>query len=347
MRRFVETLSNAEEFRRKKTWTARSRWLIATLAASPLLASTALAQVEAAPPSGAGDAASAPDITTLDPGIRKMIETAIAKGDQATVTSVLKVAREAAPEAKDEIDKQEQAWRTTLAVRTAQAEQDRLAKLRAASALQNWKGEVEAGASRATGSSTNFGLLGALDLKHEGIDWTHQLSARAEVQSTNGETTTERLFAAWQPNYRFPGKTYAYGLAQYEHDPFAGYENRYTLGGGLGYRPLIGDRVKLELEGGPALRRIEQIDGGTQSRIAGRGSLSVNWRVTPTLSFSQKTAVYVEGGDGNVVANTALDTKLIGNLKARFSYNVQYERNPPIGTPELNTQSRATFVYGF
>ncbi|MEJ5977119.1 DUF481 domain-containing protein [Novosphingobium sp. PS1R-30] len=317
------------------------RILLAALAVAPAVISHAAAA------QSAGDAPPAADVDALDPGIRKMIDTAIAKGNEATVTSVLAVARQAAPDAKAEIDQLEQQWRSQLADQKVRAHERHLAELRAASALENWKGEVEFGASRSTGSTTNFGLLGSLDLKREGIDWTHQLSARAEVQSTNGITTAERTFAAWQPNYRVQAKTYAYGLAQYEHDPFAGYDSRYTLGGGLGYRALSSDRVKLEFEGGPTLRRVLEVDGDVQSRLAGRGSMNFAWRVTPTLSFSQKTAVYVEGADGNVVANTALDTKLIGNLKARFSYNVQYERNPPIGTAGVNTQSRATFVYGF
>jgi putative salt-induced outer membrane protein len=312
---------------------APARWLAAPLA---LLPTVAFAADQAAPAA-----------STLDPGIRKMIEIAIAKGDQETIASVLAVARQAAPEAKAEIDRREAAWQAKLATRTEQAREEKMAKLRAAGLLDNWKGEIEIGASRSTGSSNSYGLLGSLDLKREGLAWTHKLTLRGELQSTNGDTTTERLFAAWQPNYRFHDKAYAYGLAQYEHDPFAGYDSRYTLGGGLGYRPLDGGPLKLEIEGGPALRRVDEIGGGIQSRLAARGSLNLNWRITPTLSLTQKTAVYVEGGDRNVVANAGLDTKLIGNLKARFSYDLQYERNPPLGASALNTQSRATFVYSF
>lgn len=326
---------------------AQARWLTVAFAALPSIACATETPADSRGPEAAGDAASAASTAPLDPGIRKMIETAIAKGNSATIASVFAVARQAAPEAKQEIDEREQAWRAQVAVQTAQAKEEQIEKLRTASALSNWKGEIEAGASRSTGTSSSFGMLGALDLKREGVNWTHKLSARADVQSTNGETTTERVFAAWQPNYRFQERTYAYGLAQYEHDTFAGYDNRYTLGGGLGYKAFDGARLKLDIEGGPALRRIDEVDGTAHSRVAGRGSLNLNWRVTPTLSLTQNTAVYVEGADGNVVANTALDTKLIGNLKARFSYNVQYERNPPIGTAELNTQSRATFVYSF
>lgn len=298
-------------------------------------------------PGSAGEALNPAGNEALDPGIRRMIETAIAEGGEAAVASVLTIARLAAPEAEAEIDRHEEVWRAGLAARKARAEEERLARLHSAGALDNWKGEIEAGVSRATGNAPNFGLLGSISLKREGDAWTHELSARGEVQRTNGETTTERLFAAWQPDYRFAEQAYAYGLTQYERDPFAGYHSRITLGGGLGYRPLSGDRLKLAIEGGPAFRRIHGIDDRDRSRIAARGSLDLAWRITPTLSFTQKTALYLEGSDGNLVANTALDTKLIGNLKARFSYNIQYERNPPAGTSELNTQTRATFVYGF
>jgi putative salt-induced outer membrane protein len=276
-----------------------------------------------------------------------MIETAIAGGDEALIASVFAVARKAAPGATDEIDARERVWKAKLAVQNYRKQEQELAKLHEAGLLDNWKGELEIGASSSTGSTSSLGLLGSLELKREGIEWTHKVSARVEVQRTNGETSAERVFAAWQPNYRFEGHTYAYGLAQYEHDPFAGYDDRYTLGGGLGYQALDGERLKLELEGGPAFRHVNEVDGTDRSRLAARGSLNLNWKITPTLGFTQTTAVYLEGGDGNVVANTALDTKLIGNLKARFSYNVQYERTPPVGTDALNTQSRATFIYGF
>src|SRR5262249_40929351 len=146
-------------------------------------------------PDGAGDASSAASEAPLDPGIRTMIETAIARNDEATVKTVLAVARQAAPNNKQEIDDLEQAWRTKVAAQAAEAQRDRLAQLHAATPFEYWKGEVELGVSRSTGTTSEFGLLGSLDLKRKGIDWTHELSARAEVQRTNGETTTERLLA--------------------------------------------------------------------------------------------------------------------------------------------------------
>lgn len=299
---------------------------------------------DALQPSGAEPVPAPP---ALDPAIRQMIETAMASNDQAATVKVLAVARQVSPKAGPEIDAMEAAWKARLAAADKRVREERLARLRAATALENWKGEAEFGASRSTGANTNLGILGSLKLEREGLDWTHKLTARADLQDTNGETTAEQIYAGWQPSYRFSEQLYAFGLVQYERDPFAGYNNRYTLGSGLGYRVPAGKRLKLELEGGPALRRIDDIAVGRRTHLAGRGSLHLEWQMTPTLSLTQDTAIYLESGAGNAIANTALDTKLIGALKARFSYNIQYEGNPPAGTQSLNTQSRATFVYSF
>lgn len=284
----------------------------------------------------------------LAPEIRAMIEAAVASGDAATAQKVIAIARKVAPEAADgDIDAIEKAWKADVAARHAAAEEKRLASLRGAGPLDNWKGNVEFGAYRSTGSSSNLGLLGSLALERTSIDWTHKLIARADLQRTDGETSSERLLASWQPNYRFDKSTYAFGLAQYEHDPFAGYDDRYTLGGGFGYRALSGPRMQLDLEGGPALRYTDSIEGITRSRIVGRGSLNFRWQLTPTLKLTQQSAFYLESDDSNATLTTAVDTKVIGDLQARFSYNVQYEGNSPAGTQGLNTQSRVTFVYGF
>ena len=124
-------------------------------------------------------------------------------------------------------------------------------RLRARQVLANWRGELELGAFRTTGTSSNFGVLGSLDVQREGLRWTHALLARAEFQSTNGKASMERNFARWQPKYRFGERTYVFGLAQYEHDLFAGYDDRYTLGGGIGYRAVTEDALLLEVGGCP------------------------------------------------------------------------------------------------
>jgi len=288
-----------------------------------------------------------PPKPALDPAIRNMIDAAIQGGDFASAEAVIKYARVAAPGADKEIDAIESAWKTELADNDARAADERRARLATAGVLENWKGEAELGGSRSTGTTQSFGVVASADATREGLAWKHTLHAQAEFQQTDGVRTTERIRAWWQPNYKFSARGYAYGLAQFERDPFAGYDERYTAGTGIGYSLITGPRIKFDLEGGPAVRDTRSITGDDSTRLVGRGSMKFNWQVSPTLQFTQTGSLYLEHGDSNVNSVTALDTKLIGALKARLSYNIQYEKDAPVGTRTLNTQSRATLVYSF
>jgi putative salt-induced outer membrane protein len=263
------------------------------------------------------------------------------------VAAVIAVARNSYPAAEAEIAEIERAWRAGLAEEKARRDEAARRRLASAPLFENWKGQVELGASRSTGNSSNFGLYGAFGAERKGLEWSHKLSARADIQRTNGVTTTQRVLASWQPNYAMEDRLYAYGLTQYEHDKFLGYRNRYTLGGGLGYGVIESDDVSLDLEGGPAVRLTDFLVGETESTLAGRASLDFAWKISPTLRLSQQGSFFLESEDGSASAQTALDTRLIGSLKARFSYNVQYERGTPPGVDPVDTLSRATLIYSF
>lgn len=290
----------------------------------------------------------APPPSMLDPAVRYMIQSAIESGDKKSIEAVLVVARKVSPQnAEPEIKAMESAWKVEVAKAEAHAEAERVRLLQRSDPFQNWKGELELGGYRSTGNTRDLGLLGSVKLERVGYQWNHKLYGRVELRRSNGETTTDRITASWQPSYKFNDRIYVYGLTQYERDPFAGYDSRYTLGGGVGYRPIDIGRFLLELEGGPAFRRTVNTDAPIQSRVVGRGSLNMRLQITPTLKLTNSTAFYLESGDSNASIVTALDTTVIGNLKARFSYDVQYESDTLPGGHNWNTQSRATFVYGF
>ncbi len=219
---------------------------------------------------------------------RRMIDTAIASGDAKAADAVIAVARESYPEAAAEIDAIEAAWRGRLAEEKARREAEARRRLASAPLFDNWKGQVELGASRSTGNTSNFGLYGAFNAERKGMDWSHKLIARADVQRTNGTTTTQRVLASWQPNHIVEDRLYGYGLAQYEHDRFLGYENRYTLGGGLGYGLIDSDAVTLDLEGGPALRLTDFTAGETEPTLAGRACSISPGRSRPRSSSARR-----------------------------------------------------------
>ena len=283
----------------------------------------------------------------LPDGVRAMIDAAVKSGDAKAVETVAKLARETHPDASAEIAGLHDAFKAKTAAKAAEEQQRKQEELATADIFEIWDGQVEFGASRSTGNTRNLGLYGALGVNREGLKWRHKVTARAEVQETNGNSTAERVVAAWQPFYKYHERFYAYGITEYEYDRFQGYDGRYTLGGGIGYTAIASDKARVEFEGGPAVRYVDEMSGDEHTTIAARASVNLRWKISPTLEFKQNSSLYYEPGDSSANALSALDAQLFGPVKARFSYDVRYESDVPAWASTINTQSRATLVYGF
>ena len=142
-------------------------------------------------------------------------------------------------------------------------------------------------------------------------------------------------------------RTYAFGLAQAERGPFQGFEARYSLSGGIGYRVIESDRLQLAVQGGPAYRRIVNVDGPTESNIAALGAVDLDWQVADKVKLIHDSNVYLQSGNSTLVAITGLEAEIIASLSARLSYRIEYDTEPPPGTLGTDTLSRFTLVYGF
>ena len=223
-------------------------------------------------------------------------------------------------------------------------QQQRIAE---ATFFEIWKGELEVGASQSNGTSDVAGVYASAKLTRDGLAWRHKFTGRIDYQRTNGLTTTERALAAYQPNYKMSDDSYAFGLVQYERDRSLGYLNRETIGAGIGLTAFKSPRGKVDFEGGPAIRVTDFIDQPNRTTVAARGSLAARYTLSPSLNFSEDASLFVEAGDTTASSTSAIDTRLIGRLKAKLSYNIQYEQDQTQGHNSLDTVGRATLVYGF
>ena len=279
--------------------------------------------------------------------IRAVLTAAVDSGDPAAVAAVVRFAKTTNPETAGQIDRINEAYLARVAARKAREARERRDELLLAGPLDFWKGEIELGASRSTGNTDALGVYVAARANRDGIDWRHKLTARLDYQRTNGVTSTERGIVSYSPNYKIDDQLYTFGLGQYERDRFLGYTTRLTAGGGLGYSVFREGPIKLDLEGGPAFRQTDYVDQPSESGLAARASMAMTWRITPKVNLTQNAAFYLEPDNRSANSSTALDTTILGSLKARFSYNVQYERAAPTRNRSVDTLSRATLVYGF
>lgn len=327
----------ARETHRANLAEARAEALAAELAELrrpiPFVPAEPILLVIAAPPA-------APPPLQVPAPIRAMLDAAFRSDNDGEVSAIVKYARNADPASGDLVLEAANKWRADR----ARARQVAIAE---AGPFELWSGRAELGGHLTTGNSETIGATAVLDVQREGLRWRHKLRLQGDYQESLDVVNREHLLAAYEPNFKIDSIRYIYGAAQYETDRFLGYDDRYSLSAGYGYRAVRSPRVTLDLELGPAFRSTSFTDGVDQSSLAVRGKVDFAWKLTPSLTLTQGASAYLETFNSTVASNTAINARLIGPLSARLSYTVQYESEPPAGRKTTDTTSRAALVYSF
>lgn len=276
----------------------------------------------------------------IPPEIQKMLDAAMASGNEGDLSTIIKYARTAAPDSADTIDRLTSRWRD-------QRQAAATAHLQEAGLFDLVKGHAELGGTITSGNSDIIGLSGALKLERDGLWWRHKLTLQADYQETNGVTSRERYLAAYEPNLKLGTRAYIYGALQYENDRFSGYHSRYSVSSGAGYSVLTKPNLKLDLELGPAFRSTSFTDGHDETNVAARGSADFRWKLSPGISFTQSASAYLQQANSTVASRSALNVRLFGPFSTQLSYALQYESQPGDARKSTDTTSRAALVVDF
>ncbi|WP_343521501.1 DUF481 domain-containing protein [Sphingomonas sp.] len=311
---------------------------LAPLILASLLPGTALAAQEAVSSEKKEQEEEAPP--EVPPAIKAMLDAAMRAGDEAAVNAIAKYAKAGDKPSAELVQRAAGNWKDER----REAAQRRL---REARFLDLVKGRAELGGYINTGNSETVGLTGVLDLKRDGFLWRQKLRLQADYQESLGRVAQERYIAAYDLNYKVEDRAYIYGAAMFESDRFAGFDQRYSLSAGAGYTALDSGGLRLDVELGPAFRHTDLTDDTVESQLAARGKLDFDWKLSPTITFSQDAAAYVQSSNSTITGKTALRAKLFGPFSAQMSYAVNYESMPPIGRKTTDTTSRASLLVDF
>lgn len=289
--------------------------------------------------------------------VRAMIDAAIATGDAAKIAAVVEVAKQTNPADAEEIDGLHNAFLSARREMAAAEKARREEEIRTAGLLENWSGQGQAGAFHTSGNSDNTGVTLSLALNRTGIDWTHRFRATADYQRSNGRTSREQLLVAYEPRYQIRQDLFGYALAQYESDRFQGFDSRYSVSGGLGYKLIDSKAAQLSVKAGPSWRRVDYLDGTSDNAFGALAGMDFDWQLASRLKLTQdanlvadtggSAAIFVDSTSTSVLLTTGLEAKVSDTLSTRLSYSVDYDSNPPLGAVSTDTQSRFTLVYGF
>ncbi|MCP3728960.1 DUF481 domain-containing protein [Sphingomonas sp. MG17] len=272
--------------------------------------------------------------------VQAMLDAAMKAGDEGAVNAIVKYAKAADKQRAEAFEKAASAWKKE---RREAAER----RIREARFLDLVKGRAEVGGYYTTGNTEQIGLTGVLDLKREGLDWRHKLRVQADYQESLGRTVRERYLATYEPNFKVDDRAYVYGAALFESDRFLGFDARASLSAGAGYTAVKTPALKIDVELGPAFRHTAFTDATTESQLAARGKLDLDWKLGGGVTFSQDASAYVQEANSTITGKTALRARLFGPFSAQMSYAVNYESAPPVGRKTTDTTSRASLLIDF
>ena len=165
--------------------------------------------------------------------------------------------------------------------------------------------------------------------------------------TSSEEAGLERITAALESQYRFEDNAFAFGQAQYDRDRVQGIAQRFAISGGLGWTVVDDPGLRIALKGGPAYRYTDYRTAPNERVLTGLAALDGRWRIATGVTLTQHAETFVAAQNSTFASTTALDTSILGPLKARFSYTLDYQTQPPAGAVDLNTLSRASLVYDF
>lgn len=168
---------------------------------------------------------------------------------------------------------------------------------------------------------------------------------------TDGEQTAERYYTDLRMDYLFTDHWYGYVLGTWLKDEFAGFDHRYTLGPGAGYKILIGPRHFLLAEAGLAYAGEDYVAAGSETFTEGRAYGKYEYAFTEKNRFSVASEYLHDFDDNkNYKSNSeaAVISALTDILSLKVAYEVRYQNRPRPGDLEkTDTVFGAALVFTY
>ena len=195
-----------------------------------------------------------------------------------------------------------------------------------------WSDQAELSYVETGGNTDVTTLSGKNHLKYK---FTDRLEGGWEIGAlygeTDGEATAERYFTELRLDYAFTERFYAYGIGGWLRDTYAGFDSRYYVGPGIGYKVLNGPKHFLAGEAGVNYAREEYADETNRDFAEGRVFGKYEFAFTEKNKFSQSVEFLndLDNSDNYKVNSvTALTSALNSYLSLKASYEVKYQNQP-------------------
>lgn len=303
---------------------------------------TALSVVSFTAAAAAQDAAPIPDIA------QALLDAAYKTGDPAEIAAVAKAVKAVFPDYENAVEEQSAVKISEIIPPEEESIEEKAAPRGGVFAISPWEGKVKAGASFATGNSDNAAVGVAIDAARTAGAWVHNVNAYADIAESSGVTNQKRWGAAYQLDYVFGERTYAYGRFSYDEDEFSGFDYRLFAGAGLGRFLYKSEPFTWKIEGGPGFRYSPiDLTREVDQQVALYAASETDWVIRDGITFEQDFKVTWTSPTTTFQSITALTTALTDSISTGLSFEYRRETSPPPGRENTDTAARASVIYGF
>ncbi|WP_300395811.1 DUF481 domain-containing protein [Henriciella sp.] len=227
-------------------------------------------------------------------------------------------------------------------------------------AEDGWSGEGSFSAGYTTGNTETTDLGLALKIDREAGLWTFGVEAAADYGETDSVETRNRWYTAGEIERQLGDRLFGFGRTSYEKDEFSGFDSRFFIGGGLGWKMIDGPETQWSLRGGPGLK-IDEVQettvlvnevpqttpASTETSFSIVGASEYSHQFNEAVGISNETKILYAQESTQIGNIAALTASLTDTLSARFSFEVRHDTNPPPGFEATDTVTRASVVYTF
>lgn len=211
-----------------------------------------------------------------------------------------------------------------------------------------WSGEIALGGSKNTGNTENEEFNVTATALYESGRLETEGKLDFDVRREDENTTKQRLVVDLQPRYDLNERWYVFGFFEYRDDRFSGFEYEFTESAGLGYRVFDSEELSWAIEAGPGARQSKEDDtGDVDDQLLFRAASRFAWQISESAKFSNDTEFIIDNERRRTENETALSTKIIGDLSGRVSFEFRHNSNPPDDNETTDTRTKISLVYGF
>lgn len=217
---------------------------------------------------------------------------------------------------------------------------------------KNWSDEAQLSFVDTGGNTEVTSLAGKNLLKYKFTeDFQASWALSALYGRSNGEKTAERYATELRADYNFSSQMYGYGIAGWMKDKFAGFDSRYYVGPGVGYKFFTGPKHFLLGEVGVNYTSDDYTDDTSDSYAEGRLFGKYEYAFTEKNRFSQSLEFLQDISDSDnykIRSETAVISALSDYLSLKASYYIHFNNRPvPSTLDDTDTILAVSLVVNF